>query len=88
MRAHRSVLVLLLFLLFILQGAVLPWLIPNSWEMRIVPNLVFIVLLFITVYHHRHMALMLGLSFGMLHDIIFYGRIIGAHSLRWECRPI
>ncbi|NJJ41675.1 rod shape-determining protein MreD [Paenibacillus apii] len=80
MRARRSVLVLLLFLLFILQGAVLPWLIPDSWEMRIVPDLVFIVILFAAIYHHRHTALLLGLSFGMLHDIVFYGRIIGAHS--------
>ncbi|MRN56237.1 rod shape-determining protein MreD [Paenibacillus monticola] len=77
---RRPFLILLLFLLFILQGTILPWLIPNVWEMRIIPNLVFIVILFITVYHHRHTALLLGLSFGMLHDVIFYGRIIGAHS--------
>ncbi|QWU15089.1 rod shape-determining protein MreD [Paenibacillus sophorae] len=80
MNARRPTLILLLFLLFILQGAVLPWVIPDSLEMRIVPNLVFIVILFVTVYHHRHTALVLGLSFGMLHDIVFYGRIIGAHS--------
>lgn len=80
MRMRRSVLVLLLFLLFILQGTVLPWLLPDAWEMRIIPNLVFIVILFVTVYHHRHTALILGLSFGMLHDVVFYGRILGAHS--------
>ncbi|WP_151736501.1 rod shape-determining protein MreD [Paenibacillus tengchongensis] len=80
MRMRRSVLVLVLFLLFILQGTILPWLMPDSWQMRIIPNLVFIVLLFVTVYHHRHTALVLGLAFGMLHDIIFYGRILGAHS--------
>ncbi len=77
---RRSVLVLLLFLLFILQGTILPWLMPDSWQMRIIPNLVFIVLLFVTVYHHRHTALVLGLAFGMLHDVVFYGRILGAHS--------
>lgn len=80
MRTNRPVLLLLLFLLFIIQGTVLPWLIPDPWAMRIVPDLVFIVLLFVTVYHHRHTALVLGLCFGMLHDIVFYGRIIGAHS--------
>lgn len=77
---RRPFLILLLFLLFILQGTILPWLLPNVWEMRIIPNLVFIVILFVTVYHHRHTALLLGLSFGMLQDVIFYGRIIGAHS--------
>ncbi len=80
MNMRRSVLVLLLFLLFIVQGTILPWLIPDVWQMRIIPNLVLIVILFVTVYHHRHTALILGLSFGMLHDIVFYGRIIGAHS--------
>jgi rod shape-determining protein MreD len=79
-KMRRSILVLLLFLLFILEGTVLPRLIPNAWQMRIIPNLAFIVILFVTVYHHRHTALILGLSFGMLHDIIFYGRILGAHS--------
>ncbi|MFC3750626.1 rod shape-determining protein MreD [Paenibacillus sp. GCM10012306] len=80
MRVNKSVGILLLFLLFILEGTVLPRLIPNAWQMRIIPNLVFIVVLFVTVYHHRHTALILGLSFGMLHDIVFYGRILGAHS--------
>ncbi|WNS43590.1 rod shape-determining protein MreD [Paenibacillus sp. MMS20-IR301] len=80
MNMRRSVLVLLLILLFMLEDTVLPWLMPDAWEMRIIPNLVFIVILFVTVYHHRHTALILGLSFGMLHDVVFYGRILGAHS--------
>ncbi|MNV40436.1 Rod shape-determining protein MreD [compost metagenome] len=80
MNMRRSVLVLLLFLLFILEGTILPWLIPDVWQMRIIPNLVFVVLLFVAVYHHRHTALILGLTFGLLHDVVFYGRILGAHS--------
>ncbi|MFF2910857.1 rod shape-determining protein MreD [Paenibacillus sp. NPDC057934] len=80
MRVNKSVCILLLFLLFVLEGTVLPRLIPNAWQMRVIPSLVFIVILFVTVYHHRHTALILGLSFGMLHDIVFYGRILGAHS--------
>lgn len=80
MNMRRSVLILLLILLFLLEGTIIPWLMPDVWEMRIIPNLVFIVILFVTVYHHRHTALILGLSFGMFHDIVFYGRILGAHS--------
>ncbi|NQX45958.1 rod shape-determining protein MreD [Paenibacillus tritici] len=80
MKMRRPVLILLLFLLFILEGTILPWLIPDVWEMRMIPNLVFIVILFVTVYHHRHTALIMGLCFGMLHDVVFYGRILGAHS--------
>ncbi|MFP4979348.1 rod shape-determining protein MreD [Paenibacillus sp. CN-4] len=77
---RKSLLVLSLFLVFLLESTILPWLIPDGWQMRIVPNLVFILILFVSVYHHRHTALILGLSFGMLHDIVFYGRIIGGHS--------
>ncbi|MBW4084717.1 rod shape-determining protein MreD [Paenibacillus sp. S150] len=80
MKMRRSVLILLLILLFLLEGTVMPWLLPDAWQMRIIPNLVFVVILFVTVYHHRHTALILGLSFGMLHDVVFYGRILGAHS--------
>ncbi|WP_410514322.1 rod shape-determining protein MreD [Paenibacillus sp. BR2-3] len=80
MSMRRSVLILLLFLVFILEGTVLPWIIPDAWQMRIIPDLVFISILFVAIYHHRHTALLLGLSFGMLHDIVFYGRILGAHS--------
>ncbi|WP_375708442.1 rod shape-determining protein MreD [Paenibacillus albidus] len=80
MKMNRSFLILLLFLLSILETTILPWIIPDAWQTRIVPNLVFIVILFVTVYHHRHTALVLGLTFGMLHDVIFYGRILGAHS--------
>ncbi|KGE18295.1 rod shape-determining protein MreD [Paenibacillus wynnii] len=80
MSMRRSVLILILFLLFVLEGTLLPWIIPDVWQMRIIPNLVLVVVLFVTIYHHRHTALVLGLSFGMLHDIVFYGRILGAHS--------
>ncbi|KAA9000406.1 rod shape-determining protein MreD [Paenibacillus spiritus] len=81
MSGRKSVCILLLFLLFILEGTLLPWLIPDVWEPRIAADLVFVVLLFVTVYHHRHTALILGLAFGMLHDLVFYGRMLGAHSL-------
>lgn len=77
---RKQVLILLLFLLFILEGTIVPWLLPGSWQNVIMPNLVFIVLLFVSVYHHRHTALVLGIIFGMLHDIVFYGDMIGTYS--------
>lgn len=81
MMVRKQVLVLLLFLLFILQGAIVPWLLPSSWQNVIMPNLVFIVLLFVSVYHHRHTALVLGIIFGLLHDVVYYGDMIGTYSL-------
>ena len=76
-----QVLILLLFLLFILQGTVGFWLTPPALQGRISPNLVFVGILFATIYHHRHTGLVLGIVFGMLHDLVYYGDMIGTYSL-------
>ncbi|KHF33548.1 rod shape-determining protein MreD [Paenibacillus sp. P1XP2] len=81
MNVRKQVLLLLLFLLFILEGTLIPWILPGSWQNIPSPNLVFIVLLFVSIYHNRHTALVLGIIFGMLHDVVFYGDMIGTYSL-------
>ncbi|WP_433945885.1 rod shape-determining protein MreD [Paenibacillus sp. SN-8-1] len=78
--ARRYVMTLLLFLLFIVETTIVPLLIPGAWQTRIIPHLVFVVILFSAVYDHRYIALMLGLAFGMLHDVVFYGIMIGTYS--------
>ncbi|CAM3083969.1 rod shape-determining protein MreD [Paenibacillus sediminis] len=80
MAMRRNILVALLFILFIIEGTIIPWLVPDAWQTRIVPHLVYIVILFVAVYGHRHTALVLGLIFGMIHDVVFYGQIIGTYS--------
>ncbi|WP_019638285.1 rod shape-determining protein MreD [Paenibacillus fonticola] len=80
MRKRKYVLILLLFLLFIIEGTVVPWIIPDSWQMRIVPHLAYVAILFVTVYDNRHSGLVLGLIFGLLQDVVFYGAMIGAYS--------
>lgn len=77
---RKQVLILLLFLLFILQGTVFFWLTPSSWQLQIYPNFVYVAILFVSVYYHRHTGLVLGLIFGMIHDIIYYGEMIGTYS--------
>ncbi|WP_055105546.1 rod shape-determining protein MreD [Paenibacillus ihumii] len=77
---RKHVLILLLFVLFIVEGTVVPWLIPGAWQTRIVPHLSYIAILFITVYDNRHSGLVLGLLFGLLQDVVYYGSIIGAYS--------
>ncbi|MFD3260670.1 rod shape-determining protein MreD [Paenibacillus lentus] len=81
MRSKRKqILILLLFVLFIIEGTILPWIIPDSWQTRVVPHLAYIAILFITVYDNRHSGLVLGLLFGLLQDVVFYGSLIGAYS--------
>lgn len=80
MVGRKQVLVLLLFLLFILERTIVPWLIPEALQLRITHNFVLIAILFVSVYYHRHTALVLGIVFGMLHDIVFYGEMMGTYS--------
>ncbi len=77
---RKYILILLLFVLFILEGTIVPWLIPGPWHARIVPHLVYICLLFVSVYDHRHAGMVMGLIFGLLHDVVYYGALIGAYS--------
>lgn len=77
---RKQVLILLLFLLFILQGTIGFWLTPSSLQGKITPNFMYVAILFATIYHHRHTGLVLGLVFGMLHDVVYYGEMIGTYS--------
>lgn len=80
MKKRKYILILLLFLLFIVEGTIVPWLVPDAWQTRIVPHLVYVAILFFTVYESRHTGLILGLCFGLLQDVVFYGAMIGPYS--------
>lgn len=77
MNIHR--IVLLMLAVFILEGALLPWIIPSSLADRIFPHLNFVLVMFAAIYSTRHYALGLGLGFGLLQDIMYYGNVIGIH---------
>ncbi|MBD2870450.1 rod shape-determining protein MreD [Paenibacillus arenilitoris] len=70
----------LMLLLFILEGTIMPWLIPAGFGSRIVPHFIFVAVLFAALYSGRHRALLLGVSFGMLQDVIYFGHLMGAHA--------
>lgn len=74
MVTRKQVLFLLLFVLFIAEGTILPLLIPSGWQLRISANLVYIVILFIAVYHHRHTALVLGIFLDCFMTLYFMER--------------
>ncbi|MBR2567742.1 MAG: rod shape-determining protein MreD [Paenibacillus sp.] len=77
---NRNWMILFMFLLFLIEGTWLPFVIPDVWSDRLFPQLVFIVVLYHAVYKHRHTALMMGLGFGLLQDIVYYGHMIGPHT--------
>lgn len=81
----RTWITLILFGLFVLEGAVMPWLLPEMWldSIMIRPHLVFVVILYISIYLNRHIALGFGLGFGLLQDFIYLGPMIGTHSFNF-----
>jgi rod shape-determining protein MreD len=79
---RRSWITLLLFALFLLEGTVIPWLMPADWQEKtfVSPHLVLVAVLYISLYSNRHLALVYGTGFGLLQDFIYYGPMIGANS--------
>ncbi|GGD54609.1 rod shape-determining protein MreD [Paenibacillus nasutitermitis] len=78
MSIQRIILVMLLF--FFSEGTLFYWLLPDNLVGRVVPHFVLAFVLLAGMYRGRHSALLLGFFFGLLHDIAFYGRIIGLDS--------
>ena len=72
--------VVLMLLVFVLEGALMPWLIPSGFGDRIIPHFVFVFVMYAALYGNRHQALLLGAGFGLLQDIVYYGHLIGAHA--------
>ena len=79
---QRNWLTLLLFGLFLVQSTILKWLIPEMWQtgVKVAPQLTLVVVLLIGLYANRHVAMLYGLGFGLLHDIVFYGPMIGTYT--------
>lgn len=69
-----------MLLLFMLEGALIPWLIPEGYGDRIIPHFIFVIVLYSALYGNRHQALLLGIGFGLLQDIVYYGHLIGGHT--------
>ncbi len=72
--------IVLMLLVFVVEGSIVPWIIPEGFGDRIIPHFVFIFVMFAALYGNRHMALFLGAGFGLLQDIVYYGHLIGSHS--------
>ncbi|NIK75967.1 rod shape-determining protein MreD [Paenibacillus castaneae] len=70
----------IMLLLFIIEGAVMPWIIPAGYGSRIIPHFMFVMVVFSALYSGRHRALFLGVSFGLLQDVVYFGHLLGVHS--------
>jgi len=77
-RINRTILLTLALLL--IQTSVLPWLVPDAWSERLLPNLPFIMTVFVALFGGRHPAFLFGLGFGLLEDLLFYGHLMGSYG--------
>ena len=79
---RRTWITVIIFVLFLLEGSVLPWLLPDVWLSRVYvsPHFAFVFILYVALYVSRHLALAYGLGFGLLKDIVFFGPMIGTLS--------
>lgn len=64
----------------ILEGGLIPWFIPEQWATRVSPHLILLIVLYSAVYLNRYYGLLFGLFVGILHDILYYGHMIGVYS--------
>lgn len=80
----RHLLWIILFALFILEGTIIDWIIPAGWQtlhlVFVAPHFTFVFILFMGLFLHRHTALIYGLLFGLLHDFIYFGHMLGIYS--------
>lgn len=72
---QRYVISIFLFVLFLLEGTILEWIIPPVWQSKVLvaPHLVLVGVLLVALYKNRYQALAYGLAFGFLQDFIYYG---------------
>lgn len=78
MRMNRTILATILLL--IIQTSFIPWLVPDAWSDRLLPNLPFVMLVYVSLFAGRHKAFLFGLGFGLLEDVLFYGHLMGSYG--------
>lgn len=80
MTVRYNGLIALALALLVIEGAIVPWLVPAAWSARLLPHLCLIVTLFAAGYGGRVPAFFLGLGLGLLQDVLSYGDLIGAYG--------
>ena len=77
---RRQKILFFLFFLFIIQTTIWPYFMPNSWYFHLSSNLVYTAILLVAIYDHSRIATLLGIGFGLLQDVVFYGDVIGPQA--------
>ncbi len=76
---------LIIFGCFIMESTLFHWLVPIKWQQstNLTPLFVLIGIVYSAMFMHRHYALFLGMVFGLLQDVVFYGHMLGVHTFSY-----
>ncbi len=79
---NNKIIWLAIFIVFILEGTLVHWLIPTDWYngLQVAPHFVLVLVLFVSTMRNRHLGLLFGLLFGLMHDIVYASPMLGPHS--------
>lgn len=72
--------ILIMLVVFFLEGTVFYWMIPDSMVGTIVPRFMLLFVVFSALYRDRRTATLLGFGFGLLHDLVYYEKLIGIQA--------
>ena len=70
------------FLCLIAEGSLFPWFIPAALQEQflLAPHFVLVIVCYAALYSNRYLALLIGLVLGMVHDLIYYGHMLGLYA--------
>jgi rod shape-determining protein MreD len=70
------------FFCFIVEGSLFPWFIPAAWQEQILlsPHFVLVIVCYAALFSNRYLALAIGLVFGLVHDVVYYGHMLGLYA--------
>jgi rod shape-determining protein MreD len=76
----RSILAAVLFVFFLVETAIVPWVLPHGWLDFISLRFVLVGVFFIGLFLNRYFALVLGLIFGLIIDMTQYVYMFGLYT--------
>ncbi|WP_128895983.1 rod shape-determining protein MreD [Longirhabdus pacifica] len=70
--------VAIIWVAFLAEGTLTVWILPSQWD--IAHHWTYVLILMVALYQHRYFAIALACFFGFLHDVLYYGHMLGTYT--------
>lgn len=72
----------LLLLLFLIEGTLMYWLMPEAWRssLRLSYHFVFVGIVLLSMFRNRYLGLVFGLLFGFMQEVVYASPMLGPHA--------